>query len=125
MLFLSVLAVLSHVSGIYNNRQKPMMMLLGLCSLVCVVTVICLLEKLAGHGLDTMQRWVLVKHFSYVCLAIVVILTIRLHMVVPWWYAVVAWLLCINTVALGVVVVILIEQHIEEVIRQSRVLPTP
>jgi hypothetical protein len=109
----------------YKNRLKPVMLMLGVCSLFCVLALIALLEQMMIPPLTLYERWVVVKRFSLVLAVTFIVMALKLQMVVPWWNAVLGWFFCINTIVLGVVLVVLVDVNFEIIFPTNRLLALP
>jgi hypothetical protein len=112
MLFVAIVVVVSHVSGMYANLYKPLSLLLGAWSLACSILMIPLMEQaVMVQHLSLLQRWIVVKRLAFVIAATMVMLALKIHLAVPWWYAVISWLMCFNAIVVGTVCIMLVETN--------------
>jgi hypothetical protein len=110
---LACVAFVSHAIGMYQDRQKPVQVALGLFSVVITLAAVITVDQMKNSTTDFMKCWFLVKQFSVLLAGTAVLLAIRLHLALPWIYAVVAWLMAINSIVLGTAIIIWIDEHFD------------
>jgi hypothetical protein len=66
-----------------------------------------------------------VKRLACVIAATMVMLTVKIHLAVPWWYAVLSWLVCFNVIVLGTLFVVLVETNHQAVFARVVVYGEP
>lgn len=108
---LATIVLVSHFNGIYANRSKPWMVLHGACSLFWSLVLVVLLEAMKEPSLSMYQRWVVFKHFCGAGAVCFILMTVRVHAAVPWWFAVISWMCCANILIVGTLLVAFVDYH--------------
>jgi hypothetical protein len=91
--------------SVFRNRDNPILVLLGAGMLVAFLSLLWLVEEI-GMRNNGHEKWLLFKRCCMVAAVTVLLMTIRVNLAVPWWFASMVWLLCLNTIVLGAAIVL-------------------